>query len=341
MKIAFMFLVTVILVMAFMGCGGGKQQLFIHQVDANENGIIDEMDIPILKAKADDYFKVRIQPFLSKAEVKLGEDGESIYISENNENKLKRSLTVFEWEQLMERLSNYNNIISLIDAIKQELIAEKAKHEQRQAKVLVFADRMYIAEKVVKYMESEADFILTPTSDVQMLNAQNIVNYHVVILVPLGGVTFSPLIASAIKNFVEDGGGIIGIHDILFKQNRIFYEFFGGGAGVFPVDAMEGKIAIRVRDPDHMVVRGIPSSFVLVSEHPTKTWYKPNVHRILEMSYKKINGKTEEFCAGWLYSYRKGKAFFFAPGDTEETRYNPYFIQLLSNAVLWMQQDKN
>ena len=54
------------------------------------------------------------------------------------------------------------------------------------------------------------------------------------------------------------------------------------------------------------------------------------------MSYKTVTGTTETYCAGWLYNYGKGYAFFFAPGHNEETRYNPYVIRMIVNIAIWM-----
>lgn len=80
---------------------------------------------------------------------------------------------------------------------------------------------------------------------------------------------------------------------------------------------------------------GVPESFNLSGEHSFGTTYKPGVHRLFEESYKTTDGEIMRCCAGWLYDYGKGKAFYFSPGEAEETRYDPNVLKILGNVAEW------
>ncbi len=119
-----------ITIVVYTGCGGKGQPSFLYfaqAVDADENGVIDENDIPVLEENAHESLNVRIRPSFSKAGVEVNEENGPISISKSDEKKLKDSLTVTEWEQLMESLGDYHKLLRHIEATKEELLAAKAR----------------------------------------------------------------------------------------------------------------------------------------------------------------------------------------------------------------------
>jgi hypothetical protein len=77
-------------------------------VDANKDGVIDEKDVQMLKAKADDYFNANVFPFFQKAGIEIKSE-EDINTKENT-NILKNNLTVAEWEKLTDGMNEWNKI---------------------------------------------------------------------------------------------------------------------------------------------------------------------------------------------------------------------------------------
>jgi len=112
----FIVLAILISVTIHTGCGIKKPQLldyFTQPMDADRNGTIDDNDVSMLIAEADDYFDVMIRPFLDKAGAEIDESIRAI--SDNVEEKLKEHLTVNEWEQLGENLDGYNRMLAQIE----------------------------------------------------------------------------------------------------------------------------------------------------------------------------------------------------------------------------------
>ena len=216
------------------------------------------------------------------------------------------------------------------------LSSQHPSHPRQSVKILLYADKVEIANKMAMYLEEEPGFQVTPTNDVWALSESE--RYDVIILAPLKAYQFPSEILLKLESFVREGGGIIGMHDVLFKYNDLLKEIFGGSAGVFPEDAIAPQLTLSIKAgaEDHPILKGVPREFVLVGEHPTITRYKPTVVRLLTMSYQTIMGKTKSYTAAWLSRYGKGKAFYIAPGDSEETRYNPYILRMIANAVNYM-----
>lgn len=226
-------------------------------------------------------------------------------------------------------------------------------------RILVYADTMDVARKVAALLAETPNILVTPVAELKRLDATYIKEFDVIALLPVNihPDYFPAHILRGLQNFVyRDGKGIIGMHDVLFLQSPLIHEIFGGSAGAFPTDALTGDLSITCAPtrrsyaswqlygipayPSWQLTYGIPRQFTLTLEHPTKTEYSSGVRPIFGMSYKTITGATATYCAGWYYSYGKGYAFYFAPGDREETRYNPYVIRMIVNAAVWLAQDK-
>ena len=112
MKVVFIISITVISIIVFVGCAkyelpsanNPKYIASSQAVDADENGVIDDKDVQILNAKANDCFNTRVVPFYEKAGIEL--KTEKDINTEENTNILKNNLTVSEWEKLNDGIND-------------------------------------------------------------------------------------------------------------------------------------------------------------------------------------------------------------------------------------------
>ncbi|MBD3181663.1 hypothetical protein GF312_05175 [Candidatus Poribacteria bacterium] len=202
--------------------------------------------------------------------------------------------------------------------------------------VIVFADKMQIAEKVAMYLEDEPGFNIFPTDDIQDLDSIRLRETDVVILVPLNIPSIPNYIALSLEDFVDKGGGVIGINNIVFNGSKLG-KIFGERGYVFPEDARHQKLHIKLnKEYSSPISDGLPVKFALVGEKPIGVNCESKVQRIVDMFYETSDGSIKSYCAAWSYNYGDGKTFAFVPGITEETRYNPYVLRMIANATFWM-----
>jgi len=239
---------------------------------------------------------------------------------------------------LLALLSSFVNAATLTHA---ELSpSAKANEQDYVADIFVYADKAEVADKVATYLQDQG-LNAMPINDPQMLGYEYLKNVQLVILMSLGGPKFPDNILLGLKNYVYKGGSIIGIHEVLFLQ-PLFSEIFGGSAGVVGYQQLKPEITITIRDRGYTyIMQDIPDSFALDKEHSLGTVYKPQVHRLFDETYTTTSGVQRKYCAGWTYDYGKGKAFYFSPGDKDETKCNPTVLKIISNTAGWMLQLKN
>ncbi|GAB3020052.1 ThuA domain-containing protein [Cyclobacterium sediminis] len=172
---------------------------------------------------------------------------------------------------------------------------------------------------------------LTYTSDLKDLNEEKLRLYDGLIIYSNHEV-ISPEQEEALRNFVEEGKGLIPIHSGSFCfQNSDWYiktvggQFSSHGSGEF-----SSKITV----PTHPVMEGI-SSFT--------TWDETYVHSQLNedmtiLMERVEDGKKEPYT--WVREQGKGRVFYTAYGHDERTWNQPEFQELVANGILWAVGDQ-
>lgn len=129
-------------------------------------------------------------------------------------------------------------------------------------------------------------------------------------------------------DFVEKGGGFVGIHSASdsFKNSDRYWEMVGGrfaGHG-------GGKYTVYIYDHDHPITNGL-KDFEIEDET-----YSHNYHRNAQMrSLIRMNRGDERQSMGWVSYYGKGKIFYTGLGHGHEAWSNPSFQRLVIRAMYW------
>ncbi|MBD3180665.1 hypothetical protein GF312_00130, partial [Candidatus Poribacteria bacterium] len=139
----------------------------------------------------------------------------------------------------------------------------------------------------------------------------------------------------SIKTFTYNGGGLIGFHDILSTS---LSKVFGGIGGVGWHESLNGEYELIIYDKDHPIVKGIPSKITILNEEHVYSRCDPKAHNILNFSFVTKENKIQTYRAAWTCRFGKGKTFAFMLAHRESTRYNPYIIKMVANAIRWMKQ---
>lgn len=104
---------AIILVILFAGCAkyelpsiNDPKYVTYPAIDADKNGVIDEKDVQVLEAKANDCLNTLIIPVYKKVGIEINAE-QDINTKENTEI-LKNNITVTEWEKLIGNIDEWN-----------------------------------------------------------------------------------------------------------------------------------------------------------------------------------------------------------------------------------------
>lgn len=175
-------------------------------------------------------------------------------------------------------------------------------------------------------MDRTNDFEVTFTENLDDLK-ERIKNFDI-IAVYTTGMKLTKEQEKGLCDFVEKGGGFVGIHSASdsFKNADRYWEMVGGrfaGHG-------GGKYTVYIYDHDHPITKGL-KDFEIEDET-----YCHNYHRNAQMrSLTRMNRGNERQSMSWVSFYGKGRVFYTGNGHGRQAWANPHFQRLVVRAAYW------
>lgn len=205
-------------------------------------------------------------------------------------------------------------------------------------------DGIAAAQVTLRDMAKRNDWQVFVTENGAVHNRQDLARFRVVIWANASGPLLLPEQREALRDYIEAGGGFIGIHaagdgshaDWSWYQDNILGTAFTGHT-LIP-HKQEATIALQV---DHPVISGLPPRWQHYDE-----WYAFDrtpaasgatvLATVDESTYKP--GKfsmTPDHPIIWAKDLGKGRALYSALGHSARSFETPEYRQLLTQAIRW------
>ncbi len=148
--------------------------------------------------------------------------------------------------------------------------------------------------------------------------------------------------------YVKAGGGFVGVHcaadSFVQHDNWDYWRLIGAQFRTHPAFAdVVGRIVI----PDHPTMQGLPNPIVIPDEKYICAWHpNPIGGPLVKLVYAKWlarpwafeiqpGGPDDELCITHCKDVEKGRLFWTGYGHNSVSWYNPDFINMIGNALLW------
>lgn len=232
------------------------------------------------------------------------------------------------------------------------LVLCQAGADAQSFRVLVVASRAHDHLKMIaaarpffEQMAVENDFNLDFTDDTSQINPANLARYQVFVMLHLAPFDMSYGQQAALQQFVERGGGWVGIHaagltgrEFLAKDTRYWqwFEDFMGGITYSPHPAYQHATLV-IEDRNHPATRHLPARMDIPDE-----WYEFNksprstVHVLAsvdESTYHQ-NKPMGDHPIIWT-NERFRRMIYIGPGHSPELLADHNYATLLRDAILW------
>lgn len=171
-----------------------------------------------------------------------------------------------------------------------------------------------------------AGFQVDSTEDLETLNPGNLRDYSVVFNFTTDR-DISDAQWTALKAFVEQGGGYAGIHNATdtFENNEEALRLIGGHFLTHPAQL---DIPVEIVDPEHPVTRGV-RPFTLHDElYIMEHW--PDAYHLLAGTPAE-GGQP----IAWVREQGKGRVFYLSLGHNAHCFENVDYARLLRQGVQW------
>lgn len=141
----------------------------------------------------------------------------------------------------------------------------------------------------------------------------------------------------AVKQFVQNGGGALLLHNVthIGLVNREFRDVLGAAyAGHPPVRTFK----VRVKNHDHPITRGVGDFVVTDEQHYMEYDRDPKTVLLESVNEDGLTWRDMGTAApaGWALDYGKGRFCYFSPGHLLTVLWNPEYVKLQQNAVRWL-----
>jgi len=182
-------------------------------------------------------------------------------------------------------------------------------------------------EVISKVIEKTGDFDLTLSADLDDLKAENIAKYDVVLFYGSGGNFTDPAQEQGLKQFVEGGRGVVGVHATdAFKKSDVYWHMLGGrfsghGGGTFPM---------IILDHEHPITKGM-ENFEITDET-----YRNAIHPDAKLhDLARMDRGQEQQSMAWVQQYGKGRVFNTTLGHGRPAWENPSLQRMIVRGLYW------
>ena len=196
-----------------------------------------------------------------------------------------------------------------------------------------------------KRIGPEVGFAVDATEDPADFNAKNLKRYVAIVFDNSGNEIFSTdAQRAALKEFVEHGGGVVGLHAALTAESKWpwFAQMMGGRFRFHPA---EQDFKVTVSDPQFPVVHGLAPSFTVHDECYFNGLLNPDIHPVLvtdrtalvglEKAPEPVSTFPNPLPLAWWHTFDGGREFSLALGHESSVYAEPWFDGILGRALVW------
>jgi uncharacterized protein len=147
--------------------------------------------------------------------------------------------------------------------------------------------------------------------------------------------TLDDLQERALEQFVEDGGGVVGIHgaSFSFENSKTWTRLLGARfAGHIPGTH---KLNVVVADPAHPITAGVGPFAVVDEEYKHKFADVPRHVLARFRERPPTSDQSANMDVLWTREVGKGRVFYSAIGHGKEAWENPAWQKLIVQGILW------
>ncbi|HLS28009.1 MAG TPA: ThuA domain-containing protein [Opitutales bacterium] len=189
----------------------------------------------------------------------------------------------------------------------------------------------------VEKLAQENNFSVDPTEDPARFSGENLSRYDVVLFMNTNGTLFNDDQRVALKQFIQNGGGYVGVHSA--SATEYDWDWYRQLVGAhFSTHPKIQPATIVVENHNHLSTAHLPKRWERVDE-----WYnfrsnpREEVNVLLSIDTESMNGSemNGDHPIAWYREFDGGRTWFTGLGHTDEAYQEPAFLKHLLGGILW------
>ena len=195
-------------------------------------------------------------------------------------------------------------------------------------------------EVLTRLGERSGLFEVYATDECSELTYEMLSKCEAVLFMTSGNLPLTEEQRMALIDFVERGGGFIGVHnaaDTLYD----FPEYGRMLGGYFLSHPWTQEVTVVVEDHNHPSTRHLPERFKVYEEIYTfKDWSKEKTHVLISLDVNSVDlskgTRSDNYYAlAWCHTYGRGRVFYTAFGHFTKLWRTEWFQKHILGGILW------
>jgi uncharacterized protein len=190
--------------------------------------------------------------------------------------------------------------------------------------------------EAIKKLGEENGFSVDTTTDSLDFNLNHLKKYAEIIFLCPTGKVLGPEQEQALKQYIEQGGGFVGIHSATdCEYDWPWYGQLVGG--YFKSHPKQQEAKLLVVDKDHPSTSGLPDVWVRKDEWYNFKYLNPDVTVLIKIDESSYTGgeNGNNHPMAWYHKFDGGRAFYTELGHTDESYSDPLFLKHLLGGIKW------
>ncbi|MGI8582733.1 MAG: ThuA domain-containing protein [Chitinophagaceae bacterium] len=226
----------------------------------------------------------------------------------------------------------------------------------KKVKVLVYTkngkgyvhDNIPSAVASIQKLGKENGFKVDTSAEASVMTAENLKQYTMLIFPSTNNDVFdTDAQRLAFRHYLEAGGGFVGIHSVTGTE-RNWKWFKNMMGGTFAWHAKFQKFKVKVIDPNHPSMKGLPKEWEKEDEFYFSKELYPGTKTILAMDITSLNSAdtvqknliiknggtfSELYPAAWTNDFDGGHTWFTTLGHHKKDYSDPTYVQLIFQGI--------
>jgi len=187
------------------------------------------------------------------------------------------------------------------------------------------------------YLGRRHEFGVVVSNEATDFNSENLKKYAAVVFLSTTGDVLNTEQEKAFMEFVQAGGGFVGIHAA--ADTEYDWPWYGKLVGAYFESHPEQQQArIVIKDTSHLAARGIPNPWNHFNEWYNYKDISPNLNIIALLDESSYTGGTNGAIhpIAWSQEYDGGRVFYTGLGHTIESYSDDIFLDHLAGGILYV-----
>ncbi|GAA3503829.1 lectin [Streptomyces prasinosporus] len=180
-------------------------------------------------------------------------------------------------------------------------------------------------------------FTVDATEDARAFTADNLARYEAVVFLSTTGDVLGDAQQTAMEQYVENGGGYVGVHAA--ADTEYDWPFYAGLAGaLFRSHPAVQQATVEVEDRAHDATAHLGATWQRTDEwYDYRTNPRATAHVLASLDESSYSGgaMSGDHPIAWCKDYRGGRAFYTGGGHTDESYAEPAFRRHLLGGIRW------